>query len=1570
MSAFQDKEDELRALINGMTGYVDFSLKRAENSIQATYSISNGNVITKSLIPDDSTPDLEGDDLDAWAIQTLGIEADAFGSACWNYDDAYDSVTNILGVVAQTYGQNISVSDRLTESERIASQRRMLRSMFTRLKIKGTEKSYDILGRLHGFSDTVYTPLWSRLSVRNPADLLDQSNASDLRDKPEMPVDSPAYNPKDIADGPAYTWTATGLSIVPSSTSYLSLKINGDNPYIKVVLTGILSRPANGFYYLAGGDENVAASISPLNGAGAPSGMTIESISTGAAMNGLRIIISGDSATTFDIQASHSLSLIKYLSSLFDLSYRQDYDAYALLWTDVVASNPDLQNSPDLTTDGTSVSPYRPWTGGTSTAADIDLWPARVVNTAQGAVTGRSQSAGANRQVNIDPLNEDGRLVYGKIDDIRPATRSVRKFTTGFSVTDQLQWAAYPELVSITSLGAVPISGTVAGDGTDVPVGSYTASFHITNGVTTYQVSAESDPVISGRVNLVGQDITGWWNYETGSYFINPSVNYTGWSFRLCAMVLEYETVRVEPVIGANILEVGYLCGPEDGQTETDLGLKDGIITVRPIRLDGMDTGYSYDNIDSEYVQHSQTLTVDGLGGSSQILAINSQGRRPRLITSTAGGICEKRVTVDGFKPYAIGRTLVADALSFTSAPFQEGLDTWLRFGDHPDDGFIVEDLGTHAVTPEDLSSGLYQSTVIESDRVWDEDRGWVVSAQDGRAIRYLPQEITPSWTFAFWIRPKTLSSSSGTVASYGKWEWVLAGTSLSLKYDNTYLLSTTLTVDVWKHVYLSISPVDVSSTVDIKRSYSSNVTLSGIPVGLGSGDRVLAYGQTNSIENDIYSVNSGVWVPISSSWRATAGALVSDGEELLRLISINPVVMSSVSHTWSYKTGGYVSAYTDHTPVQNSVLITDETASPVVTTSYGLNLFSDLMIWRVAKTTAQMDVVRRPNVRPIMIAEAYAEVGEVSGGVRYRLETTPYGYVYPSLDTFDYGYIFTGEQLRYTPIAEFSGHDDSERVGLGDGPVRAESRTLGMVDGLQVDGGWAENTCTISSVYPESSLKWRNSSVSGYKRNTYNWPGIPVESTQAFPTPAVSTLALLQAESSWYFGGLDEDNEGSWFYDNDVWQYVPGSLGTYAVGATNPIRRRVYHKQGDVVYAIGVTTDPIPYLYAERAAVQNDSGSLRWLSPSAAQSLQLKEYRSIGTTILGDTSGSLVVTESSGTPVVGDGAALATTPPPVFLYGEYVGKQSLTLNDASVANNSSIWINPTTVGLALGAVARDTSGNISIAGTGILSPGRYVVELDLSLYGTPDEDFFGFNLEVTIDSNHVVTKTALRDGNQSFIFSWKTDRSQAYDANISGLELLTRLNSMPAVVEAGGLELIGNNRLGGPYTYRWLQVGFRELPTIDGMDAQVTDVVVGGASTQASFMISLRRTVYRFDVTIGGSTGGSWTTNIYWSNSLRINGVERRTLLLHGIKVNQRKAVIYKIDYNPVRASQVIDPDAGYDSAVPGGWRSQWDLDGNVESNHESTLYAEQNFNSSKSPTALLLTMSTNEKQNSLELS
>lgn len=451
----QDRIEDLRAYGKGMQQFfaVNAFPQTTDNVVLVDIQSSQGKVYTRSLDIQDDTPADGSADLTDWAVTQLGIDADSVVYVRYGTDLLRLIDTNTLDYLAGTLGAVLYQSSLITTADQKANQQQLVGTYFPRLKIKGTGRSFDALGRILGFDDVRMTPLWSRLSVREPSDPGSPSNDPDFASDPDyLPQQyfGPSYDPFVTNDGPFHTWTGTAYNGTASSNFYTQV-VNGFNPYINVlVLTtqnGTVVNPANGTYALGSsgtqslGGPHKKAYVDPSG-----AGIRFQAVAEGDSFNGMVVSVGTDATgTNTTLSISSRLSSIKYRSSYFDLAVTADPDKVEEIFGSSPAQrNPDLASDPALTTDGTAVSPYRPWIAGSiSTGLISGDWLTRVGTQAPSVVAVRTQASGVDRELNVGSLQAAGVQVTQALESVRAATRFTRRTNSGLLLKDGAIYAPF-----------------------------------------------------------------------------------------------------------------------------------------------------------------------------------------------------------------------------------------------------------------------------------------------------------------------------------------------------------------------------------------------------------------------------------------------------------------------------------------------------------------------------------------------------------------------------------------------------------------------------------------------------------------------------------------------------------------------------------------------------------------------------------------------------------------------------------------------------------------------------------------------------------------------------------------------------------------------------------------------------------------------------------------------------------------------------------------------------------------------------------------------------------------------
>lgn len=491
VSGYQDRLGDLRSYASKLDqfwvpgGLPDGSINVVLVDVEGEF----GKTYTSSLDIKSDTPSATSNRLTAWVAGQLGIAEDNLSNIRYGYDPLRAVDVNTLSWLAATLGTLLYQTTLLPNSSDVnAAQIQLVSTWFPRLKIKGTAQSFDVIGRTLGFDDVKLTPLWTRLSPRVPDDIGDPSNDPDFSASPEyFPRQDigPFYNPFDYRDGPFYAWSGTA-SNGTSSTSFYTETISGHNPWVNVVLLGSLAgtnipaisdgvviHPSAGSYALAGGSPYVKAYVDCLG-----SSIRFRAIADGDSFNGLYVHVSTyGTLAVIDIQ--DRLSSIKYRSSYFDLGLTAQMDKVENIFGSRAATtNVDLKDNPALTSDGTAVSPYRPWADGSIAVEQTNTDWITLDGATTSTVSVRREANPAapyrDRQLNFDQLTSAGIQVTQAFEEVRAATRLPRKSQAGFLIDNEVCYAPYTNSADlfVTSSGTTFYSGSSSSS----PLPSYVAN--------------------------------------------------------------------------------------------------------------------------------------------------------------------------------------------------------------------------------------------------------------------------------------------------------------------------------------------------------------------------------------------------------------------------------------------------------------------------------------------------------------------------------------------------------------------------------------------------------------------------------------------------------------------------------------------------------------------------------------------------------------------------------------------------------------------------------------------------------------------------------------------------------------------------------------------------------------------------------------------------------------------------------------------------------------------------------------------------------------------------------------
>jgi len=554
VGGYQDRVSDARAVANAVGNSYTPALAspqtEADTTVEVVYTGPVGETVRRVL---DVTPETPSDTtaLRAWAVAECAIEDSAVVSVTTGSEGLRTVTVQTLDWLAATLGAYLAANPLLSAAQQQAEKRKQIAAFFPRLKIKGTALSVELAGRALGFDDVRFAPLWQRavptlpVDAGSPVNNADYAREPDIQPSASLPDPDKVYNPAQLDDGPFYEWTGSALSIDSTDPAYL-LSVNGKQPWIKLVASDTLSaRPAPNTYVMGGGGpySKATAALSPQ--------LMAEALGAGVTYNGLRIEVTDEvvsTGTATRLRIYDRLSRVKYRSSLFDVGLAVDVDSFIDSYgTTAVKNNPDAGG--------------RPLTGSSS-----GTWVAAAPGT------------GELRYADVQRM---GARAVEVLEAVRPASRHLRRVSTGFSWTDQVGYAAHPASERLVEVGgtitgvaaAFPADGWVEEtvyDGTVVMSGvtrytgthtrlvsspGHLAEFSYVDASGTHALNAETLPD-DDVIYVTGSWCSGTYNTADNSYRLSKKAAFdaTGSVYALWRAT-DSETVRHEPVSGPTRLQ-------------------------------------------------------------------------------------------------------------------------------------------------------------------------------------------------------------------------------------------------------------------------------------------------------------------------------------------------------------------------------------------------------------------------------------------------------------------------------------------------------------------------------------------------------------------------------------------------------------------------------------------------------------------------------------------------------------------------------------------------------------------------------------------------------------------------------------------------------------------------------------------------------------------------------------------------------------------------------------------------------------------------------------------------------
>jgi hypothetical protein len=823
IGGIQDRAADIRSYVGKFTEFVnptaDFP-ELSNNVVLVTFLTPVGRQVTTSLDFQPGTPD--GSDaaaLEAWAASQLKIDEDKIVSAVVGTDALRTVDVQILSLLAENIGAVVYGAinpDEETEDQARKRAQDIVQAYFPQLKIKGTVESFSALGRLIGFDDVVATPLWTRLSPRDPADFgspdnnVDFSYAADVEPTPALP--SPTYDPHEARDGEFYSWTSQPLVVDPTNENYY-LTVNKRNPFVTLVQTASpIAHPPSGTFVLAEGAPNRKAYVDLSQGTHA-SNMRAEALIPGEACNGLEVVVSDYYGTARQIHVVDQLSLIKYRSSWLDVAAVVDASD---IGTIPAQPNKDLEQNPSLAPDGTAQAPFRAWSDG-SHAFAVTTWP-DVGVTDVGEVVARTQALVSDAQ--LDPQDFlRMQTAAESLEAVRPATRQIRSKSVGILVREDSIYAAYRDSATVFTADGSGSFGAILNENL-YPAQPYNVGFIASVGTNDQAVYADQDGTI---VSFAGAGFQGEYDRGSNSYelIVSPGTFASSGTLELTFEPTSSEVVRTEPTLQEKIDDVvSYQSRPEDDQDVSGYNLE--LYDEYPWRRQLTWVGGEDVDLD-EYMPYVPDLET-------------SEAERPSHIQGENGAEYEvfvvdapKSVSPYRFKLVALeisdpvtGLTLepphrawpllavYGDELHHISAIGQGQIVSraywseartanqavWIPFNDHP----VSKTLPA--------SRGVVRSVakIDHAARAWDSLRGWHLELQTGETSRFeRGQELGDTFTFSLYLKPEAGADNQEFFRlSNGQVTLSLTDTALTLRHSSGGIavsVSSTVTLDAWNYV-------------------------------------------------------------------------------------------------------------------------------------------------------------------------------------------------------------------------------------------------------------------------------------------------------------------------------------------------------------------------------------------------------------------------------------------------------------------------------------------------------------------------------------------------------------------------------------------------------------------------------------------------------------------------------------------------------------------------------------------------------------------------------------------------
>lgn len=750
LGGWQDRIADLRSTADRFPELID-ATPEPYTCVLVTYRAEpGGNTVPATLDLTSDTPAAAAE-LPAWAAAQLDIEESRIVSATLGTDALREIGIDTLQYFAASIGAVLYPGLPGEDAAVVAARQQQALSLyFPRLKLKGTPESFSIFARLAGFDEGALTPLWTRLSPREPGNLGLAANEADFRAKPdflptgELPDPEGVYSPLDFTDGPFHTWSSGSLTLGPTDPTYYPTVINGRNPFVSVVATGEVQHPPLGTYTLVGGASGRKAQVSLESGTDV-SHLVARALTDGGAFNGLRLTLTG-SGSWRELTIEAQLAALKYRSSYYDLAlYRETAGTCA------VTVNPDLMADPALVPDGTAVAPYRPWSGGTSAVTDVTLWPARLVVTTSPTVRPREQAAGTLTEIDTATLLGAAQRVYDLSSEVRAATRFPRKTGVGLIARDDFQLAAFPCVAVLAVTAGTGSFGGVVGED-DRPRGGYTAAFGLVN-PPAIPLTFTTQSTSTGTYSFRSTGVSGSYFTDTGLWYAGITAGFTAGTLTGYWSDPDAGVVRDEPSNAAKAAgTVCYTQVPEGSFYDAGSYFRtwDDVPWLRPLQAGGenvnSDLFIPFDDPDP-VLQTSMTARVlDKSGVYNRALVYDLVDVVApaflKLKPEDLGAPVTMALAGSGTSLYPVvgvsSSAVVADGV-WNRGRYDQAI-LWWPLAEHPAQPLApVPALG---LAPDSV-------WLHPGDRRWDEERGWALQMSAGGTIERADVGLPNQYSFA-----------------------------------------------------------------------------------------------------------------------------------------------------------------------------------------------------------------------------------------------------------------------------------------------------------------------------------------------------------------------------------------------------------------------------------------------------------------------------------------------------------------------------------------------------------------------------------------------------------------------------------------------------------------------------------------------------------------------------------------------------------------------------------------------------------------------------------------------------